>query len=470
MAISAAANYNAISPLLPMAIADQLAHAGLPANLLAERSVLGAILLDGAHYFTVAELIGPDDFHLDAHRKAFRAIAALAQSGGAIDFITLAERLERERELEAVGGAAYLTSLTDGLPRGLNPAHYARIVKDRAIERRCLAAANEVSQAVLAGEGAAGVLETAQRLFFEIASDRVNEGLVRVADMTGELIDRLDKLRGHDITGLATGFDELDSSTAGLQPSDLVIVAARPSMGKTSFAMNLVEHAALHRDKSCAVFSLEMSRVQLVLRMMCSTAGVDAHKLRTGFLSQDDMDALTHAAGQLANTRIFLDDSSSIDLTTVRAKCRRLAAELASQSPPRSLDLVVIDYLQLMGSKDRAENRNLEISAISRGLKMLAKELNCPMVVLSQLSRAPEQRTGNHEPMLSDLRESGSIEQDADVVMFIYRDEVYKKDESEEKGIARIIIAKQRNGPIGTIKLAFRRHCTRFENLSPEEG
>lgn len=451
-----------------MPFADQLSQTGLPQNLLAERSVLGAILLEGHCYYEVAEILQPGDFHLDSHRKIYRAITELAQANTPVDYISLGEALDRHHDLEAVGGHAYLASLTDGLPQGFNVDTYARIVKDRAIERQCLAAANEVSQSVLAGHTSQEVLELAQRLFFGIAADRIEEGLTSVGELTPRLMETLDALHGQEITGLATGFKKLDQLTAGLQPSDLIIVAGRPSMGKTSFAMNIVENAALApQPRTAAVFSLEMSKVQLVMRMLCSTAQVDAHKLRTGFLGREDIAKLTAAAARLAQAPIFIDDSSGIDLPTLRAKCRRLAAELATQRPARTLDLVVVDYLQLMGSSGRAENRNLEVSAISRGLKILAKELKAPVVVLSQLSRAPEQRTGSHEPILSDLRESGSIEQDADVVAFIYRDEIYHRD-SEEQGKARIIVAKQRNGPIDTVMLAFLKPFTRFANLAED--
>jgi replicative DNA helicase len=453
-----------------MAISDQLSAQGLPANLLAERSLLGAILLDGFHYYETAELLDPDDFHLDSHRKIYRAIRELAQANVAVDFITLGEALDRTRDLEAVGGHVYLTTLTDGLPRGVNALHYARIIKEHAIERQCLAAANEVTQAVLAGEGGPAVLELAQQRFFSIAASREQQGLTSIGAMTGDVLEKLDKLRGAEISGLATGFKELDQLTAGLQAADLIIVAGRPSMGKTAFAMNVVEHAALAGGRNVAVFSLEMSKVQLVLRMLCSTARVNAHKLRTGFLGREDIAKLTAAAGRLAQAGIYIDDSSGTDLTAIRAKCRRLAAEMATQQPPRTLDLVVVDYLQLMGSSGKAENRNLEVSAMSRGLKLLAKELNTPVVVLSQLSRAPEQRPGSHEPILSDLRESGAIEQDADLVLFIYRHEVYHPDDAEEKGKAKIIVAKQRNGPIDALKLAFLHDYTRFENLAGEYG
>ncbi len=444
-----------------MAIADVLSEKGLPAHLLAERSVLGSILMDHLALNHAAEILSPDDFHSDAHRKIYRAMVELAHNGRPVDFITLGEALERAGELEAAGGHAFLITLTDGLPRSVNVEHYARIVKDRAILRRLLNAAQVISNACLAGsEDSARILDEAEQLIFAIAEERVKEGLTGVGEITGPLLEKLDALHGAEITGLKTGYNDLDQVTAGLQPSELIILAARPSMGKTSFAMNIVENVALLLNKTCAVFSLEMSKVQLVLRMLCSTAKVNGQRMRMGFLDRGDMERLTLAAGRLAQAPIFIDDTAGIDIATLRAKCRRLKAE-------RGLDMVVIDYLQLMSASGRAENRNLEISTISRGLKGLAKELNVPVIALSQLSRASEQRKGEHRPILSDLRESGSIEQDADVVAFIYRDEYYNR-ESEDKGKAEIIIAKQRNGPTDTIKLAFLRDFTRFENLAEE--
>lgn len=445
-----------------MGISDVLSEKGLPANVLAERSVLGAVLMDGAAFNHAAEVLRPEDFHLDSHRKIFRAMRELSQANRAIDFITLGEALERTSELEMVGGHAYLISLTDGLPRSVNVEHYARIVKDRSLLRQLLGVANEIATECLAGtEESASILERAQKLIFDVAEERVKEGLTSVAEITGPLLERIDAMHGQEITGLKTGFNALDQLTAGMHPADLIIIAARPSMGKTSFSMNIVENVCLAGDKTAAVFSLEMSKVQLVLRMLCSTARVNAHRMRMGFLDRDDIERLTEAAARLAQTKIYIDDTAGIDITTLRAKCRRLKAE-------HNLDLVMIDYLQLMGSTSRMENRNLEISAISRGLKGLAKELNVPVIALSQLSRASEQRKGEHRPILSDLRESGSIEQDADVVAFIYRDEVYNRD-SEDKGKAEIIVAKQRNGPTDTVKLAFLRDFTRFENLAEEE-
>lgn len=445
-----------------MGISEVLSEKGLPANVLAERSVLGAVLMDGAAFNHAAEVLRPEDFHLDSHRKIYRAMRELSQVNRAIDFITLGEALERTSELEMVGGHAYLISLTDGLPRSVNVEHYARIVKDRSLLRQLLAVANEIATECLAGtEESASILDRAQKLIFDVAEERVKEGLTSVAEITGPLLDRLDAMHGQEITGLKTGFHALDQLTAGMHPADLIIIAARPSMGKTSLSMNIVENVCLAENKTAAVFSLEMSKVQLVLRMLCSTARVNAHRMRMGFLDRDDIERLTEAAARLAQTSVYIDDTAGIDITTLRAKCRRLKAE-------RGLDLVMIDYMQLMGSTSRVENRNLEISAISRGLKGLAKELNVPVIALSQLSRASEQRKGEHRPILSDLRESGSIEQDADVVAFIYRDEVYNRD-SEDKGKAEIIVAKQRNGPTDTVKLAFLRDFTRFESLAEEE-
>lgn len=445
-----------------MAVADLLTEKGLPSHLMAERAVLGSILMDGMAFNHAAEVLSADDFHADAHRRIFRAMRALSEGSRAIDFLTLGEALERGGELEAVGGHAYLITLTDGLPRSVNIEHYARIVKDRAISRRLLAAAQSISSACLAGsEESATILEQAERLIFAIAEDRVREGLTGVGEIAAPLLERLDAMHGQEITGLRTGYADFDQITAGLQRSDLIIVAARPSMGKTAFAMNIAEHVALSLKKTVAVFSLEMSKVQLVLRMLCSVARVNAHRLRMGFLDRADIERLTLAAGRLAQAPVFIDDSAAIDVGTIRAKCRRLKSE-------HGLDLVVVDYLQLMSSVGKVENRNLEVSAMSRGLKALAKELNVPVVALSQLSRASEQRKGDHRPILSDLRESGAIEQDADVVAFVYREEMHSRD-PEAQGKAEIIIEKQRNGPRGTVHLAFLRDFTRFENLAADE-
>lgn len=453
-----------------MAVAELLDQKGLPAHLLAERSVLGAILLDHVAFHYAAEILSAQDFHLDSHARVFSAMTALSQTNRAIDFITLGDQLERSGQLEAVGGHAFLFALTEGLPRSVNVEHYARIVKDRSLLRQLIGAAQAISEMALAGsEESAEVLDQAEKLIFEIATERVREGLTGVSEIAGPLIRKLDEMHGNNIPGLATGYSDFDAMTAGLQPAELIVLAARPSMGKTAFAMNIAENVAMKDGKTVAIFSLEMANVQLVLRLLCSVASVDNHRLRMGRLDARTVRSLTEAMGQLAQAPIFIDDSSGIDLLTLRSKCRRLKAERGA------LDLVIIDYLQLMtagkGPGGRAENRNQEISHLSRGLKALAKELNVPVIALSQLSRAPEQRPGkSREPLLSDLRESGSIEQDADLVAFIYREEMYNKDLDEsEKGKAEIIIAKQRNGPTGRIRMAFRRQFTRFETLSETE-
>ncbi len=449
-----------------MAVAELVDQKGLPAHLLAERSVLGAVLLDHVAFHYAAEILAAEDFHLDSHARVFAAMSELAQANRAIDFITLGDALERRGQLEAVGGHAFLFALTEGLPRSVNVEHYARIVKDRSLLRQLVGAAQAIGEMALAGgEDSATVLDRAEKLIFDIASERVREGLTGVSELAPPLLRKLEEMQGHAIPGLATGYSDFDAITAGLQPSELIILAARPSMGKTAFAMNIAENVALREGKTVAIFSLEMSKVQLVLRLLCSVARVDNHHLRMGRLDKTTRSTLTQAMGQLAPAPLFIDDTSGIDLLTLRSKCRRLKAERGA------LDLVIIDYLQLMSTNQRVENRNLEISQLSRGLKALAKELQVPVIALSQLSRAPEQRPGkSREPLLSDLRESGSIEQDADLVAFIYREEMYNKDLDEhEKGKADIIIAKQRNGPTGRIHMAFLRQFTRFETLSELE-
>ena len=442
----------------------------LPVNIEAERSILGAILLDNFCY-TQATLQA-DDFSLDAHRRIFTRMRELGESGRAIDYVTLAEELTRNKELEAIGGVSYLASLTDGLPRVQNIEHYVKIVKDKSLLRGLIHAANNaIARAVEQGEPAEDILASAEASLFQLSDTRLGNDFRGIPEIVQESFGSIDALyaRGRRITGLATHFDKLDEMTSGLQPSDLVIIAARPSMGKTAFAMNIAEEAAIKDDKVVAIFSLEMSRESLLLRMLCSNARVDSHRLRTGTLFREDREKLTKALGRLAESKIFIDDTPSISVSEMRAKARRL------QHAQGGLDLVIVDYLQLMAASPtggkRYENRTQEVSAISRGLKMLAKELRVPVVALSQLSRAPESRTGDHRPQLSDLRESGSIEQDADVVAFIFREEVYKNDPAEReevKGQAEIIIAKQRNGPTGTVHLAFTHKSTRFDNPADE--
>jgi replicative DNA helicase len=441
----------------------------LPANVEAERSILGAILLDNLAYNQAAEHLRADDFSLDSHRRIYSRMVDLAESSRPIDMITLIEELERRKELEAIGDVGYVSGLVDGVPDRPSIEHYIRIVRDKALLRGLIHAANSaIAKAAEQSDPAEDILNEAEATIFQLSEKRIGRGFMGVQEIIKESFGSIDALlqRGQRITGLETYYTELDEMTSGLQPSDLAILAARPSMGKTSFAMNIAENASIHGGKVIGVFSLEMSKEALLQRMLCSVARVDAHKFRTGSLWQDDTRKIQHAVEQLAHAPIFVDDTPGISVSEMRAKARRL---VQSQG---KLDLLIVDYLQLMsgGGGRRYENRTQEVSAISRGLKGLAKELRVPVIALSQLSRAPETRgSGDHRPQLSDLRESGSIEQDADLVMFIFREEIYKPDNPELEGRAEIIIAKQRNGPIGRINLAFIKRSTRFENMAHEE-
>ena len=452
-----------------MATTDYNIASTLPANVEAERSILGAILLDNLAYNQAAEHLRPDDFSLDSHRRIYSRMVDLAESSRPIDMITLIEELERRKELEAIGDVGYVSGLVDGVPDRPSIEHYIRIVRDKALLRGLIHAANAaIAKAADQSDPAEDILNEAEATIFQLSEKRIGRGFIGVQEIIKELggIDALLQ-RGQRITGLETYYSELDEKTSGLQPSDLVILAARPSMGKTSFAMNIAENAAIHGSKVVGVFSLEMSKEALLQRMLCSVARVDAHKFRTGSLWQDDTRKIQQAIEQLAHAPIFVDDTPGVSISEMRAKARRL---VQSQG---KLDLLIVDYLQLMsgGGGRRYENRTQEVSAISRGLKGLAKELRVPVIALSQLSRAPETRgSGDHRPQLSDLRESGSIEQDADLVMFIFREEVYKPDDPELEGRAEIIIAKQRNGPIGRINLAFIKRSTRFENMAHEDS
>jgi replicative DNA helicase len=458
---------------VPMATTDVSLDRGMPASLEAERSILGAILLDNFAYTQAASALKADDFSLESHRRIYQRMMDLQESGRAIDLITLSEELSRHKEVESVGGIAYLSSLTDGLPHRANIEHYVNIVRDKAMLRGVINAAHgAIAQAMEQQDTGVDVLGALEGELFRLSESRAGRDFVGIRQIVKESFGSIDALyaRGQRVTGLETHFADLDERTSGLQKSDLIILAARPSMGKTSLAMNIAENAAVKDKKIVAMFSLEMSRESLLLRLLCSQARVDAHKLRTGFLSRDDYNKLVEGLGRLADAPIFIDDTPGINVSEMRAKCRRL------QHQQQGLDLVIVDYLQLMSGTPMAggrkyENRTQEVSAISRGLKMLAKELQVPVVALSQLSRAPETRgTGDHRPQLSDLRESGSIEQDADLVMFIFREEVYIKDDPSLEGLAELIIDKQRNGPIGTVKLAFIKSSTRFENYAAEPG
>ena len=447
-----------------MATTDySLAHS-MPANVEAERSILGAILLDNFSFNQAAEHLHPEDFSLDSHRKIYSRMVELAESSRPIDLITLSEELDRVKELESIGDVAYVSSLLDGVPDRPSIEHYVKIVRDKAMLRGLIHAANAaISRAADQSDTAEEILSDTEAAIFQLSEQRIGRGFMGVQEIIKEKFGSIDALlqRGQRITGIATHYADLDEMTSGLQRSDLIIIAARPSMGKTAFAMNIAENAAINDQKIVAVFSLEMSSEALLQRMLCSAARVDSHKFRTGSLWQDDTRKIAQALEKLTHAPIFIDDTPGISLSEMRAKSRRL------QQSQSGLDLIIVDYLQLMSAGGRRyENRTQEVSAISRGLKALAKELRVPVIALSQLSRAPESRgSGDHRPQLADLRESGSIEQDADLVAFIFREEVYKPDEPELDGMAEIIIRKQRNGPTGTVRLAFLKSSTRFESM-----
>src|SRR5919206_1479861 len=429
-----------------------VAERTLPHNLEAERSVLGAILLHNDAFNLAAEAIDAHDFFRDAHRRIFDKMVALAERGGAIDLVTLKEELGRSGDLDEVGGPAYIAALVDGVPRSTNVEHYARIIKEKATLRNLIFSANKiVASAYDAEEEADLILDQAEHAIFAIADKKVRDGFVSLRDLAQGSLETIEKLsaRKELVTGVPTGFTDLDEMTSGLQSGDLVIVAARPSMGKTSLVLNMAQHVGTKTDMTVGFFSLEMSKEQLFMRMLTSEARIDAHRFRTGYLSEKDYGRLSQALGTLAEARVFIDDTASIGVLEMRAKARRLKAE-------HGLHLLIIDYIQLMQGRGRFENRQQELSSISRSLKGLAKELGVPIIALSQLSRAAETRS-DHRPQLSDLRESGALEQDADVVMFIYREDQYADKNappSDATGIAELIIAKQRNGPTGIVKLA----------------
>jgi replicative DNA helicase len=436
----------------------------LPHNLEAERSVLGAILLNNDAFNRAAEIVDAGDFFRDAHRRIFDKMVRLSERGDAIDLVTLKDELTRSGDIEEVGGPAYIAALVDGVPRSTNVEHYARILKEKATLRHLISSANKIlSTAYDAEEDADTILDQAEHAIFEIADDKIRDGFVPLRALAQESLETIEKLHARKelVTGVPTGFVDLDEMTSGLQAGDLVIVAARPSMGKTSLALNIAQHVGTKTDRTVGLFSLEMSKEQLFLRMLTAEARIDAHKLRRGFLGDRDWGRLAQGIGTLSEAQIFIDDTPSIGVLEMRAKCRRLSAE-------HGLHLVIVDYIQLMQGRGRFENRTLELGSISRSLKGLAKELNVPVLVVSQLSRAPESRS-DRRPQLSDLRESGALEQDADLVIFIYRPDQYADRDAapiEAQGVAELIIGKQRNGPTGTVKLAFIRELTRFENLA----
>jgi len=438
-----------------------VAERTLPHNLEAERSVLGAILLHNDAFNLAAEIIDSGDFFRDAHRRIFDKMVKLVERGDAIDLVTLKEELGRSGEIDEVGGPAYIAALVDGVPRSTNVEHYARIVKEKSALRALILATQTISaRAYEAEDDPNTILDEAEQAIFSIAEDRARIGFMSMRDIVQESLPKIEQLFESKklITGIGTGFSDLDGMTRGLQAGDLVIVAARPSMGKTSLVLNIAEHASLKDKRTVGFFSLEMSREQLFIRLLTSVARIDAHRLMTGAVGQRDYQGLSQAIGVLSEAKLFIDDTPGVGVLEMRAKSRRLAAE-------HGLDLIIVDYLQLMTGRGRFENRTLELAAISRGMKALAKELGVPVVALSQLSRAPEARS-DHRPLLSDLRESGALEQDADLVLMLFRADMYPDAKPEDQGKAELIVAKQRNGPTGTVELAFLKQHTRFEDLA----
>ncbi len=435
----------------------------LPNNLDAERSVLGAILLDNNALNRAIEHLRPEDFFLLQHRRVFTQMIALGEGQQAIDLVTLTEELNRKGDLEASGGAPYLASLADGMPKVSNIEHYARIVKEKAILRNLIHTTHNIQQRAFEGEdGADAILDGAESSIFALAEDRVRAGLLPIKDIVRDNFERLERIfrEGKSITGIPTGYTELDKLTSGLQPSELLILAARPSQGKTALALNLIENIAIRGGRPVAMFSLEMSKESLLQRLVASVAQIDAHKFRTGHLSREDWRRMTESLGTISSAPLWIDDAGSISVLEIGAKARRLKRD-------KGLSMLVVDYLQLLTARGRFGNRQEEVASISRALKGLAKELQIPVLVLSQLTRAPER--DERGPQLSDLRESGAIEQDADVVMFIYRPHFFKQGATpEEREETELKIGKQRNGPVDSVNFVFRSRFTRFEEAAPD--
>lgn len=438
---------------------NQLLDRVPPQNIEAERSTLGSMFLEKEAIYQAMEIVRPEDFYKDAHRIIYQAVLDLTNKGEPVDLVTVTEELRQKNNLEKVGGIAYLTALAGAVPTAAHVEYYARIVQEKSLLRQLIHAATEVVAAGYdAQEEVEKILDEAERKIFSIANRRTGRTIVNLKSILIETFEQIEKLyetRGA-VTGVPTGFTDLDRFTAGLQPSDLIILAARPSMGKTTFALNIAENAAVHLKIPVIIFSLEMSKEQLAMKLLCAEAGVDNQRIRTGNLGEEDWPRLSHALGRLSEAKMFIDDSPNISALEVRAKARRIQAE-------HGLGLIVIDYLQLMQGRGRPESRQQEVSEISRSLKALARELSVPVLSLSQLSRAVEQRT-NKRPSLADLRESGSLEQDADLVCFLYREDYYEP-ETEKKNITELIIAKHRNGPIGTVEFLFQKEYSKFVGL-----
>jgi replicative DNA helicase len=441
---------------------DYSLHKVPPQNIEAEQSVLGGILLDNNAVNSVLEILEIADFYSEAHRKIFSAIIELSEKSEPSDLITLSNLLRNNKQIDDVGGVAYLASLVDNVPSAANISYYSKIIKEKSILRRLIGVSTEILNKSYNSITEVGhVLDDAEQAIFEISENKIKPSFFPLKDIIKDSFKTIEKLyeKKQLITGVPTGYEELDKLTSGFQQSDLVIIAGRPSMGKTALAINIAQNAAIEMEVPVAIFSLEMSKEQLAIRMLSSEARVDSQRLRKGFLGETDWPKLTTAAGRLSDASIYIDDTPAISVLEMKAKSRRLKAE-------NGLGLIVLDYLQLMRGRDSSMPREQEISEISRSLKALAKELDVPVVALSQLNRQVEART-DKRPYLADLRESGAIEQDADVILFIYRDEVYNRSEDNpEKGLAEIIVGKQRNGPTGKVKLTFLKEYTRFENLT----
>jgi replicative DNA helicase len=427
-----------------------------PQNVEAEQSVLGAVLLDNHALNRAMELLTSEDFYREAHRRIFNAIIELNDRNEAIDLVTLTEALRRRNDLDGVGGAAYLTELVNTVPTSANISHHAKIVHEKSLIRQLVQTSTEIAtRGYESTERIEELLDYAEQRIFGISDSKMKSPFHPIREIVKESFEMIERRyeQKENVTGAPTGIPELDNLTAGLHPGDLIIVAGRPSMGKTAFALNIAQHAAIEKRLPVAIFSLEMAREQLAIRMLCAEARVDAHKLRSGYLGAADWPKLTAAAGRITEAPIFIDDSAALSVLELRAKARRLSRD-------QNLAVIIVDYLQLMRGRGTADNREQEISEISRSLKALAKELRVPVIALSQLSRAVESRT-DRRPQLSDLRESGAIEQDADVVMFVFREEVFKPTE-ENRNMAKIIISKQRNGPTGDVDVVFLKEYTRF--------
>ncbi len=448
----------------PEPIRDPILEKSLPSSPETEKAILGAVILDNSLIAQAIEMLKPADFYVPSHRRIFTAMIALFERGSEINPILIAEELRRDNSLDASGGVLFLTNLTYGLPHVTSIAQYAKVVRGKSLLRQLVKVANKITAEALEEEDEPqNILDHAEHAIFALADERIRQGFEHIKHPADRVLAKAEAVEHRDlvVTGVPTGFRGLDALTSGLQKQDLVVIAARPSMGKTSLALALAQHAAIEGNSVIGVFSLEMSAEALAMRILCSEANVDAQKFRSGFLSNEEWARLGKALGKLGDARIFIDDTPAISVLEMRAKSRRLATE------QKQLDLIVVDYLQLMsGSTRRFESRQQEVSQISRELKALAKELNIPVIALSQLSRAPENRT-DHRPQLADLRESGAIEQDADVVAFIYREEVYNRTD-ENKNIAELIVAKQRNGPTDTVYLAFLNQFAKFTDLERE--